>query len=398
MAALPARAAAAGVAAMLVLHAAAPVAAQAPAVTEGGRLVVIGGALDRDNEAIYRAILDRREGDGSLCVVPTASATPAASAASAVERFDRFGGAGTAAAVLITVDEPAAVSDPVIARRIRDCSGFFFTGGVQSRILSAFRPGGVSTPAYEALLSRHAEGAVISGSSAGAAIMSDPMIAGGSSASAMRGGVRRDDDGRDDDGRGDDPGDDADAGVLLTAGLGFFPAALFDQHFLARGRVARLVIATLDADAPDLGFGIDENTALVVEGGSARAVGASGVLVIDASDAVVRGRSATGVRLHLLADGDTWDVARRTFTPAHGLEMVAPPAQTVEQPADPFGRSAFLHTLDAFSGSTLQELELVAGDGSLVLRKTPGFAAWRQPGAGATGLRLTGLSLDLHRH
>ncbi len=130
-------------------------------------------------------------------------------------------------------------------------------------------------------------GAVVSGSSAGAAIMTDPMIGGGSSAGALQEGVRAEGEGE---------------GVVLEKGLGLLETAFVDQHFLARGRWARLLVAVLATDSFDLGMGIDENTALVVEGDSAWVVGASGVVFFD-TRGVVRddeGKAGSGIVLHLL--------------------------------------------------------------------------------------------------
>ena len=53
----------------------------------------------------------------------------------------------------------------------------------------------------------------------------------------------------------------------MGTGLGFFPFGMVDQHFIKRGRLGRLVVAMAEAGVRR-GFGIDENTALLVEGGA----------------------------------------------------------------------------------------------------------------------------------
>lgn len=367
--------------------------AQAPT---SGRLVIIGGGLARDNGAVYRAVLDGRDGDGPVCVIPTASATPESSMESAVSSFETHGGAGAAVGVAgLTVDNPGSASDPAVVGALGRCTGYFFVGGVQARIVTLFRPEGRPTPALETVTRRFREGAVLSGSSAGAAVMSDPMIAGGASG-AMAGGVRRSAaDAADDDSAGeDDP-----APVTVTPGLGFFPA-LVDQHFLARGRFGRLLVAVLDLAEFDLGFGIDENTALVVEGDTARAVGASGVVVVDAREAPAPGAAAAGARLHLMSGGDRFDLLSRTLAidPAKrsldaGTDLVPP--------EDPFARWAFLHLLEGFAASHLRELALPVPGGWIALRKQPGFVARGRDGGGVqgttAGLSLRGLSVELDR-
>jgi cyanophycinase len=109
---------------------------------------------------------------------------------------------------------------------------------------------------------------MVGGTSAGAAIMSDPMIAGGSTTTAIARGVRRSaiETDEDDDG--------AAGGVSITPGIGFLASAIIDQHFLARGRIGRLVAAVLDLDEFDIGFGVDEDTGLVIDDDVAYVVGA----------------------------------------------------------------------------------------------------------------------------
>ncbi len=287
----------------------APPAADQP--TEG-RLVIIGGGLSGQNEAVYRDILDARLDGGPICVIPTAGASPESSMESAAGRFERWGGEGAARGILISTDNPESALDPAVAEEIRSCGGFFFTGGQQSRIVNVFLPEGERSPAYEAVMERFRAGAVVSGSSAGAAIMTSPMIAGGSSEGAFEDGL--------------------DGGVRLTPGLGFMPASVMDQHFLARGRIGRLIVAVLQAPEFASGFGVDENTALVVEGDRAWVTGASGVVLVDGSRATASGETpaaSTGVRLELLGAGDTIDL--RTLqvrepagkAPVRGLEIVA---------------------------------------------------------------------------
>lgn len=303
-----------------------------------GRLVLVGGALADENEDVYRAILRGRSGDGPLCVLPTASGRPRRSMEAYVGTFDSYGGDGTARGVFLTMDDVERARSAELARTLRACSGFFFTGGSQSRIVDVFLPEGETTRTFRTVRERYLEGAVVAGSSAGAAVMGDPMIAGGSSRGALRHGIRASEDGD---------------GVWLRRGFGFFGPGLVDQHFLARGRVARLVVATVRTSEVDWGFGIDENTALVVDGREARVVGASGVLWVDAADIVggVEAQGATGIRLHLLGEGDRLDLVEgRVVVPAG--KAPAPTAEpAVEPPGDPFGEWAFLGLLAGLAAS-----------------------------------------------
>ena len=344
-------------------------AAEAPK-SAPGRLVIVGGALSPDNEAVYQAVLDGRLGDGPVCVIPTAGGDPAASMASAVERIDRWGGAATAQGVLVTVDAPERADDAEVAAQLRGCSGFYFTGGSQSRIVAAFRPDGRATLGYEALISRWREGAVVAGSSAGAAMMGGHMISGGASMDAFEVGV------------GDDP-----EGVEVTQGMGFFDQGWLDQHFLARGRWGRLLMTALRAPPYAVGYGIDENTALVVDGDRATVVGASGVVVINARNA--QGDDVVeGITLELLGAGDAIDLQSLEVTPAAG-KLAAEPvaASSAADLTDPFARWALLTHLAGLSEADGARLDYAFGEGwTLELAPASGFRIRRSdPDVEATG-------------
>ena len=109
--------------------------------------------------------------------------------------------------------------------------------------------------------------------------MSHPMLLGGTSLEAMVHGVT------------DDP---EEPGILIGDGLGFFPFGFVDQHFIKRGRLGRLVVAMANT-RHKRGFGIDENTALIVEEGIGRVVGEYGVFFVD----LTRGKSRSGEPLIL---------------------------------------------------------------------------------------------------
>ena len=291
-----------------------------------------------------------------------------------VQDFDALGGPGTAEGILLTVDNRAQALDPALVDRMRECSGFFFTGGVQSRVLDVLLPDGEPTPAYHALWERYQAGAVISGSSAGAAIMSDPMIGGGSSVDALGQGIQSREEA---------------AGVWVTQGLGFLKEGLVDQHFLARGRWARLLVAVLGTEGDSLGFGIDENTALVVEGDSAWVVGESGVVFLDARSAAREddGNGGYGVRLYLLGAGDGVDL--RSGTVEWDVEKSPVPARAehfANPEADLFTSWSLLSVLHELAISPDDRLTFHQDGHFLEFRKEPGFRAMSSDGLGVQGL------------
>ena len=331
----------------------------AEAAAAAGRLVIVGGALQRDNAAVYSAVVAGRAGDGPLCVIPTASSDPVEAIDGTVERLTEYGGSGSAKGVLLSTEHPERARDPAVASELVGCSGFYFTGGSQSRILDVFLPEGDTTEAYRALWQRWREGAVVAGSSAGAAMMSRVMISGGGSDDAVINGVA-----------------DADVdGVRLRPGMGFFEPIL-DQHFLARGRIGRLIVAVIHAEAPPIGLGIDENTALVVEGDSAVVVGASGVVVVDGRVArVLESNRASDLTLRLAGAGDVIDL--RTFEVRRGGEKTALPVEEagMELPEEPFARWAFLHLIHDLASSSAVEASFDLSGATLRFIEAPDFSA-----------------------
>jgi cyanophycinase len=166
----------------------------------------------------------------------------------------------------------------------------WFGGGSQQRLVDELGKARLIEP----ILARWREGAVVGGTSAGAAVMSAKMI-----------------DGDDYDLKKIESGK-----TTLGTGLAFLPDTIVDQHFVKRNRFTRLLTAVLDN--PDLiGIGIDESTAAVVVGSRLRVTGASHVLVIDARKAVYPEKldqalpAAEDVKVHVLRPGMELDLAPR---------------------------------------------------------------------------------------
>jgi cyanophycinase len=262
-----------------VLLATLGVASSAPA---GPTLVIVGGGLDPDHRAVYQAVLDHIGPTGRLGVLPTASGVPDESGPLTVDDFKQYAGPDQTIELLdLRHDTPELAHDSTMVARLAACDGLWFTGGVQSRIVKAFRPSDGDSPAYDAIRDLLDRGGVVGGTSAGAAMMSDPMIYWGTSHEAMLLGEV------------DDVGD---FGVAFGRGMGLLPDGLVDQHFFRRGRLGRLLVAAQLTRTP-LGFGIGENCAMVIDLDSlaGRVIGDPGVLAVrlvtdrvpDADDSLV---------------------------------------------------------------------------------------------------------------
>jgi len=256
-----------------------------------GSLVIVGGG-ERPGPIQERFIqLAGGPAAARIVVIPMASGEPEASGDSQRTEFRSFGATNT---VVLRFNREEAL-DPATARRLDGVTGVFFTGGDQARLAAVV----VGTPFAERLHRLYGdEGAVIGGTSAGAAIMSRIMLTG--------------------DQRGE-PDRKADFAVirrgatLTSTGLGFVTNAIVDQHFIARRRENRLLGLVLE-NPTLLGVGIDESTALVVSpDGLWEVVGDGSVMVFDARGSKVseaapsQNLGARDMRMHLLLPGDSFD-------------------------------------------------------------------------------------------
>jgi cyanophycinase len=221
-----------------------------------GPLVIIGGREDKEREMWILTEVVRLAGgsDARIVIMPVASQYPDEVGSSYVDVFGRLG-ASEVEVAKVSAREDAM--DPCIASLVERSTAVFFTGGSQIRITSLL--GG--SPIDEIMCRRQREdGLVVAGTSAGAAIMAGTMIVRGVADTSPRLG-----------------------GVVLGSGMGFVSGTLIDQHFAERGRIGRLIAAV--AQHPRyLGLGIDEDTAVVVEGERFRVIGVGSVTVVDAAD------------------------------------------------------------------------------------------------------------------
>jgi len=255
-----------------------------------GRLILIGGAEDRENEmAILKEVVSDAH-SGRIAVVTAASSQPAELWSMYRRIFEKLG-----AREVVHVDIQQR-NDAYAQKNIELLSGvkvIFFTGGDQVRITSNL--GG--SPMCDSIRNAYVAGATLAGTSAGTSCMSETMIVGGPGEESHKVG----------------------SVLFMAPGLGIMTGVIVDQHFAERGRVGRLLGAV--AQNPRiLGIGIDEDTAIVVKSGRFRVFGAGAVYVIDAISESYTNLSETGrdrvmslfdVRLHIMSTGDTFDLATR---------------------------------------------------------------------------------------
>jgi cyanophycinase len=320
-----------------------------------GHLVIVGGALDRENELIYGEMARLGGANSTAGILPTASGVPVESGESSLSRFTQLLGEGRAELIPVTFETQERANEPAIAEQIRQHNIIWFTGGNQARIIDAFRrPGNPEGDAkgYQALLSVLARNGVIGGTSAGAAMMSDPAIGGGNSEDALLLG------------RGEyGATEEEDRGVIIREGMGFFPYGIVDQHFLARGRLGRLIVA-LEETNNTRGYGVDEDSAIAVNlsNGEIRVLGPQGLILADIRRLERNGLARNNIRISMLSTGDSVDGDTGRISHAAGITPRLPdpsaPAQLDPIP-DAWGRWTIREALLKLADSNATTVDLV---------------------------------------
>jgi cyanophycinase len=192
----------------------------------------------------------------------------------------------------VDVSSRADTLKPDALEAIEHATGLFFTGGDQLHITSLL--GG--TEMQRLIHRRYERGLVIGGTSAGAAMMSNSMILGGPADESPKVGC-----------------------VEIGPGMDLIIGAVIDTHFSQRGRYGRLLAAV--AHYPqDVGIGLDEKTAMIVNRNEFEVAGEGAVIVIDGGAMTYtslpytekgEGLSLYGVRVHVLSAGARFDLSKR---------------------------------------------------------------------------------------
>ena len=263
-----------------------PAWAQSPKVS---RLVVVGGAEDRlQDRVILRKFSDYCGGSQArIRIITAASGDPEGVWQSYQNVFRTL---GVEDVQRLAIDDRDSAHAAALQTEILQADGIFMSGGDQSKLMDTLW----DTPAYQSLhQSFYLNRCCIGGTSAGAAVMSRHMIAQGPVVLRPR-----------------------KEAVGTDIGLGLLSQAVVDQHFSERRRLARL-LSTL-AMRPDLlGVGVDEDTALVIERGTAlEVIGQGTVTLVDLSQMqsnvteleTLEQIEMLGVQLHVLPAGHRYSL------------------------------------------------------------------------------------------
>ncbi len=264
-----------------------------------GPLMAIGGAEDKVGPRRVLRYFMRLAGDeqARIVVLPVASSFTA----EVGQRYRTlFTDLGAARVDVIDVATREEALKPDLAAPLADATGVFLSGGNQVKITTLL--GG--TPLATAIRHCHAHGAVVGGTSAGASVLSQHMIAFGRSGGSPEQRM-----------------------VSLAPGLGLTNRLVIDQHFRQRDRLGRLMSAV--ATNPFLiGVGVDEDTAIVLNSHNIlEVVGEHSATIVDGAEMTYTdihqvkqygSVSAHNMRISVLTNGQHYDVrTRRAITPHH---------------------------------------------------------------------------------
>lgn len=204
--------------------------------------------------------------------------------------------------VELYVEDRGQAFDEAKLALLEGAAGIYFTGGDQLRITSQIG----DSILFQCMHDLYQRGGTIVGTSAGASAMSETMLIGG-------------------------PGDQSARlkDIAMAPGLGFLPGFVIDSHFAQRGRVGRLVGAVAQ-NPRNLGLGIDEDTAVIVEKGRFTVIGSGAVYLLDGTQIPYSSLSEKrmdkilsvyDVRLSVMAAGRQFDLTeRRAILPQNADE------------------------------------------------------------------------------
>jgi cyanophycinase len=260
-----------------------------------GFIIPIGGGEDKIREMkIHRRFVELSGAEhADIVVIPTASRLDT----TGPDYNQIFRDLGAAQVEFLPITSREDCDNPAFIEMLDRATGIFITGGNQLRLSTIL--GG--TAIAQKIRKRNAAGIPVAGTSAGASIMSEHMIAGGDSNSPPRGDA-----------------------VSLAPGLGLTNAVIIDQHFTERNRLGRLLSAA-SYNPFLIGLGVDEDTAAFIGPDNVlEVIGSGTVTVVDAGDMSYSSMwqaqpsdslSLLGLHVDVLGEGCRYDLVNRHAYP-----------------------------------------------------------------------------------
>jgi len=261
---------------------------------ENGALVIVGGAMQ--DPAILERFMELAGGpEAPVVIIPTAGGADHYDQSwRGIRQFERAGFENLT--LVHTYDRSQADSEEFV-RPIKEARAVFFTGGRQWRLADAY----LNTLVHKELWALLDRGGVIGGSSAGATIQGTYLVRGDTKTNTIMMGDH-------------------------TEGMGFIKNTGIDQHLLKRNRQFDL-LEVIGANPDLLGIGIDEDTAIVVQGDRFEVMGQGYVAIYDTSKHIPPSGS-----FYFLAPGDRFDLKTRqahrptrTYEPLDRIQPIKEP-------------------------------------------------------------------------
>jgi len=275
-----------------------------------GKIFLIGGAEDKEDGRellmrednpefkpfeILRDLIPDGKQKKEIEIITTASKEPEEMGDSYQEAFGIIGFNKVNCMNIANRDD---AKNEEFIERILKASAVFFTGGDQFRLSTIIG----STPVFKAIYDRFYTDPkfTIAGTSAGAMALPKVMISAGQPTEAML--------------MGD---------IETSSGLGFFDSCIIDTHFIKRGRFGRLAYSVV-ANPSCIGFGLGEDTALILTGGTKmECLGSGMVIIIDSAE--IRSTNISiaqlkepifveDLKIHVMVKGNTYNTIDRKFS------------------------------------------------------------------------------------
>lgn len=270
-----------------------------------GTLIPIGGNEDKgaeenemytmefgDEGILFHIVKEAGGNDAKIVVIPTASSIPVEVGENYIDAFTKIG-CPNIHVLDIRSREDSEKETSIELIKSADC--IMFSGGDQSKITDKI--GGTTIHTILVERYKNEEGFVIAGTSAGAMVMANEMISGGSATDAFIKGA-----------------------VEMYKGLGLIPELIIDTHFIKRGRFGRQSEAV--AKFPNLlGIGLAEDTGMIIKNGNDCTVIGSGMVIVFDGRTLTHNNekvleegtpmTMTNLTVHVLSNSDMYDIKNR---------------------------------------------------------------------------------------
>ena len=225
-----------------------------------GKLFIIGGGKKSDALISKLITLSKLEQENFMIILPMASEEPDSAVYYTAKQFISLG-VRPEKIKSFNLNPKNQTKGKIDS--LKTASLIYITGGDQNLFMKSV----LNTSAYDAISTAYQNGTTIAGTSAGAAVMSQKMISGNELKHPKYTGDFRTIEAQN---------------FEIKTGLGLLPNAIVDQHFIRRMRMNRLLAVALE-NPDQIAIGIDESTAIIVDGDSATVCGDSQVILIQNS-------------------------------------------------------------------------------------------------------------------